>query len=212
VPAVRVPKVDALVSLEHRAMSRAAYSLVELLVCVSLALLVCGAGAPALFAARDVVLADGAARFLAGELHGARMEALKRRANVAVRFEADGDDFLLAIYLDGNGNGVRATDIASGDDPLMRPRQLLGDQFAGVCFGFEAGVPDLDGADTTVNSDPIRVGRSRMLSFSPNGTSTSGSVYLHGRGPHQLAVRVLGGTGRVRSLGFDFGAGEWRPR
>jgi type II secretory pathway pseudopilin PulG len=193
-------------------MSRAAYSLVELLVCLSLVLFGFGAGAPALLAARNVVLADGAAHWLASQLHGARVEALKRRANVAVRFEADGDDFLLATYLDGNGNGVRAADITSGEDTLVRPRQALGDHFAGVCFGFEGGVPDIDGGDTTTNPDPIRVGRSRMLSFSPNGTSTSGTVYLRGRGQRQLAVRVLGGTGRVRSLAFDFGAREWQPR
>jgi hypothetical protein len=192
--------------------SHAAYSLVELLICLSLVILVCGAGAPALLAARDGILADGAAEFLVGELHGARMEALKRRASVAIRFEPAGDEFLMAVYLDGNGNGVRAADIASGDDPLLRPRLLLGDQFPGVRFGFDAGVPDVDGEDTTANPDPIRVGRSRMLSFSPLGTSSSGTVYLRGRGPHQLAVRVLGGTGRVRSLDFDFGARKWQSR
>ena len=193
-------------------MSRGGYSLVELLVCLALALLVCGAAAPALLAARDGVLADGATEYLVSELHGARVDALKLRANVAVRFESDGADFLMAIYLDGNGNGVRAADIASGDDPLMRPRQSLHDQFADVHFGFEPGVPDVDGGDTTADPDPIRVGRSRMVSFSPTGTSTSGTVYLHGRGPHQLAVRVLGGTGRVRSMDFDFGARKWLPR
>jgi type II secretory pathway pseudopilin PulG len=194
------------------AMSRGAYSLVELLVCLALALLVCGAGAPGLMAARDGVLANGAAELLVRELHGARIEALKLRANVAIRFEPDGADFLLAVYRDGNGNGVRAADIASGDDPLLRPRQSLCDQFAGVHFGFEPGVPDVDGGDTTADPDPIRVGRSRMLSFSPTGTSTSGTVYLRGPGPHQLAVRVLGGTGRVRSMNFDFGARKWQSR
>jgi hypothetical protein len=198
--------------VENRPVSHRAYSLVELLVCLSLALLVCGAGAPALLAARSGILADGAAAFLASELHGARMDALKRGSNVGIRFEADGDDFLLAVYLDGNGNGIRAADIASGDDPLLRPRYALRDQFAGVRFGFEAGVPDIDGGDTAANPDPIRVGRSRLLSFSPTGTSTSGTVYLHGRGPHQLAVRVLGGTGRIRTLDFDFGGRTWRPR
>jgi hypothetical protein len=174
-------------------------------------LLVCGAGAPALLTARDGILADGVAEFLAGQLHGARMEALKRRSNVAIRFEADGDDFLVAVYLDGNANGVRAADITRGDDPLMRPRQAFRQQFAGVRFGFEAGVPDIDGGDTAANPDPIRVVLSRMLSFSPTGTSSSGTVYLRGRGPHQLAVRVLGGTGPVLSLDFDFGARKWQP-
>jgi type II secretory pathway pseudopilin PulG len=193
-------------------MSRAAYSMLELLVCLSLVLIASGAGAPALLAARDGIRADGAADFLVSQLHGARMEALKRRAHVAVRFEADGDDFLLAWYLDGNGNGVRATDIASGTDVLLRPREPLRDHFAGVRFGFEDGVPDMDGTAALDNRDPIRVGRSRMLSFSPTGTSSTGTVYLHGRGRRQLAVRVLGATGRIRTLGFDFGTRTWLPR
>jgi hypothetical protein len=193
-------------------MSRAAYSVLELLVCLSLAVLLCSLGAPALLAARDGVLADGAAHFLASQLHGARMEALRRRAYVAIRFEADGDDYLLATYVDGNANGVRAVDITNGVDVLLRPREPLRQQFAGVHFGFEDGVPDVDGADTLEDQDPIRVGRSRMLSFSPTGTSSSGTVYLHSRGRRQLAVRVLGATGRIRCLGFDFGARTWQSR
>jgi hypothetical protein len=193
-------------------MSRAAYSVLELLICLSLALLICGASAPVLLAARDGILADAAAGFLVSQLHGARMEALKRRAHVAIRFEPDGDDYLLAVYVDGNANGVRATDISAGIDALLRPREPLRQQFVGVGFGFEDGVPDVDGVDTGYNADPIRVGRSRMLSFSPTGTSSTGTVYLHGRGRHQLAVRVLGGTGRIRCLGFDFGARTWQPR
>jgi len=190
-------------------MPRTGYSVLELMVCVSLATLVVAAGTPAVLASREAVLADGAADYLARQLHDARMEALRRRASVAIRFEADGDDFLMATYVDGNGNGVRAADISSGDDPLVRPRWLLRDQFAGVGFGFEAGVPDADGGDTSSDPDPIRVGRSRMLSFSPTGTSSSGTVYLRGRGAHQLAVRVLGGTGRIRSYDFDFGSWKW---
>jgi hypothetical protein len=193
-------------------MARPGYSVLELLVCISLATLAVAAGTPTVLATREAVLSDGAADYVARALHAARMEALKRRASVAVRFEADGGDFVMATYVDGNGNGVRAADISSGDDPLVRPRWRLGDQFAGVGFGFEAGVPDVDGGDTSSNPDPIRAGRSRMLSFSPTGTSSSGTVYLHGRGAHQLAVRVLGGTGRIRSYDFDFGSWKWVVR
>jgi hypothetical protein len=190
-------------------MPRPGYSVLELLICISLATLAVAAGTPTVLATREAVLSDGATDYVARTLHAARMEALKRRVSVAVRFEADGGDVVMATYVDGNGNGVRAADISSGDDPLVRPRWRLRDQFAGVGFGFEAGVPDVDGGDTSSNPDPIRAGRSRMLSFSPTGTSSSGTVYLHGRGAHQLAVRVLGGTGRIRSYDFDFGSWKW---
>ncbi len=189
-----------------------AYSVLELLVGLSLVTLLCGVGMPALLAARDDLRADGAADLLVSQFHGARLEALRRNAQVAVRFEADGADYLLAVYVDGNGNGVRAADIAGGADTLLRPRERLSQHFPGMRFGFEAGVPDIDGVSSAENPDPIRLGRSRMASFSPSGTSSSGTVYMCGDGHRQLAVRVLGGTGRIRSLLFNAGTGTWEAR
>jgi type II secretory pathway pseudopilin PulG len=193
-------------------MCRAAYTLIELMLCLGLVVVLGAATTPGLVAARDAVRADGAADYLAALLHGARMEALKRRAHVAVRFEAEDGGYALALYVDGDGNGVRTVDIESGMDALLRPRERLHEQFGGVSFGFDPDVPDADGNPAGADADPIRVGRSRLLSFSPTGTSSTGTVYLHGRGRRQLAVRVLGGTGRIRGLWFDHGAGQWQPR
>jgi type II secretory pathway pseudopilin PulG len=192
-------------------MSRA-YSLVELLVVVALALLICGAGMPALLAARDDARADGAVDFLVGELRQARMEALRRNAQVAVRFEPVEADYRLVLYVDGNGNGVRSADIAAGADRLLRTRGFLADQFPGARFGIDGDAVDLDGVPSVENPSPVRFGTSRMVSFSPTGTSSSGSVYVVGRGRRQLAVRVLGGTGRVRSFLYNFGARTWSSR
>ena len=193
-------------------MSRAAYSLVELLACLSLALILTGAGAPMLFIARDSARASGAADYLVAQIHVARLEALKRCAHVALRFEPDAGDYRIAMYVDGNGNGVRATDITDGVDRPLRPPERLDDRFAGVSFGFEDNVPEVESGTARENSDPVKVGRSRMISFGPTGTASTGTVYLRGRGRYQFAVRVLGVTGRVRCLSFDFGAGQWQPR
>ncbi len=193
-------------------MSRSAYTLIELLLCLGLVVVLGAVAAPGLLAARDSVRADGAADYLVALLHGARLEALKRRAFVAIRFETDMVGHTLATYIDGDGNGVRAADITSGVDTPLRPPERLDQQFPNVTFGFENGVPDADGNPVGADGDPIRVGRSRMLSFSPLGTSSTGTVYLRGRGRRQLAVRVLGGTGRIRSLWFDFTAGQWVQR
>lgn len=193
-------------------MSGAAYTLIELLLCLGLIAVLGVVSTPGLLAARDTVLADSAADYVGGLLHGARMEALKRRAYVAVRFEADGAGVVIAAYVDGNGNGVRSADITSGADTLLRPRERLEHRFTNVTFGFETGVPDADGNAVGAGADPIKVGSSRMLSFSPIGTSSTGTVYLRGHGRRQLAVRVLGATGRVRTLWFDFGGWQWLAR
>ena len=192
-------------------MVRAGYSLLEVLVSLSLSLILAAAATPTALAARDSVRATAAADHVAAVLHRARTEALKRNANVAVRFEADGDFTRYAMYVDGNGNGVRTTEIAAGVDGVLQGGERLEQHFPGVGFGLVAGVPSVDG-EGLGDADPIRVGRSRMISFSPGGTCTPGTVYVLGRGRQQLAVRVLGATGRVRTLQFDFAASAWRPR
>jgi hypothetical protein len=49
--------------------------------------------------------------------------------------------------------------------------------------------------------DPLRIGNTSMLTFSPLGSATSGTLYVAGliRGP-QMAIRVFGATGRVRGV------------
>ena len=190
---------------------RRGYSLVEVLAAVTLLTIAAGAATASLLPARDAVRTSGAARWLAAELHRARMEALKRHANVAVRFEPGGDDYRLVWYVDGNGNGVRTAEIDAATDVRLGPDSTLAHQFPGVRFGLADGVTTLDGDDGT-GEEPVRVGRSRMVSFSPVGSSTSGTVYLLGRGPRQYAVRVLGPTGRIRTLEFVFATRAWEPR
>ena len=187
------------------------YSLVELLVCLALSLTLAGLAAPAVLGARDIVRAASAGDHLAAVLQRARTEALKRNAHVAVRFEADGSSFRYALYVDGNGDGVRTVQIASGLDRQLQAPERVEQHFPGVQFGLAEGVPAVDG-EGAGDRDPIRVGRSRMISFSPAGTCTPGTVYLLGRGHQQLAVRALGATGRIRTLHFNFAEAAWRAR
>ncbi len=58
-------------------------------------------------------------------------------------------------------------------------------------------------------ANPIRFGRSAMVSFSPLGTATPGTFYLAAEGM-QAGVRVTGGTARVRVMVWRGGA--WRER
>ena len=58
----------------------------------------------------------------------------------------------------------------------------------------------------------MRIGRSRILTFTPIGTATSGTLYLRGRGSIQFAVRVLGATGRTRVLRYDARLRKWVAR
>ena len=81
--------------------------------------------------------------------------------------------------------------------------------FPGVSFGFEPNATLIDGTSVVEGADPIRFGATDLVSFSPIGTATSGSAYLHGSGGWQYAVVVLGATARSRTTQFDRMASAW---
>lgn len=191
-------------------MRSSGYSLLEAMLTLAILLTLAGMATPAFLNARDDARARSAADHVASLLHLARAEALKRHVNVALRFEPDAADFRYAMYVDGNGNGVRTADIDGGVDGVIRPSERIGQQCPGVRFALDEQASAIDEDGTT--TDPVHVGRSRMVSFSPLGASTSGTVYLLGRGRRQFAVRVLGPTGRIRLFEYNFSAAEWRAR
>jgi type II secretory pathway pseudopilin PulG len=189
---------------------RRGYTLIELLFLVSVVATVTAVAIPATRDAIDELRTAIAARSISARLMYARIDAVRRSAAVALRFEPAGDDYRVTTVLDGNDNGVRTADIQSGIDVPLTMAGRLRDQFPGIQFGVLPGVPDADGNPTT-DADGVRIGTARILTMSPDGTATAGTLYLHGR-RSQFAVRVLGATGRVRVLQFHHGTRTWRTR
>ncbi len=182
----------------------------EVALAVGLAALVAVVGVPVLSQVTSDVRTLSAARYLATRVQSARLEAARRGVQVALRFEPHPDGLRFRIYVDGNGDGVRHADIARGIDWPLGPSDALRDHFGDADLRVALPAPGIDGgAAVPLGSDPVRFGANALLSWSPLGSSTSGTAYVAGpRGP-QLAVRVFGVTGRVRVLRFDPGAGRW---
>jgi len=130
------------------------------------------------------------ARYVAARLVRARALAVSRGAAVAVQFEGDDSQTDLSSFADGNRNGVSSRDIAAGLDPRLDGPVRLSSLFPGVVTDFEANAP-------------------RLFSFSPDGTSTTGTVYLASRDGTRFAVRVLGTTARVRVERYVAPSGLW---
>jgi hypothetical protein len=129
---------------------------------------------------------------------------------VATRFDP-ADIGRMRSYADGDGDGVLEADITAGIDYPTGPETRLADHFGTAALRIAFDVPDPGGGGTLLaGSDPIRLGASNLLSFSPFGTATSGTIYLSSADDTQLCVRVLGTTGRVRVLWFDRRSLEWR--
>ena len=119
--------------------------------------------------ALDELRTAGATRYLASRLQRARMEALARNADVALRFTADGSSFAYAMYADGNRNGVRSVDIQRGLDRRVSSEERLRDQFPAVDFGNSPGLPPVDVSSGSPGSDPIRLGAGNMATFTEIG-------------------------------------------
>jgi type II secretory pathway pseudopilin PulG len=189
--------------------SGAGYSLADLLVALALLGTTAAVAIPETLQAADAWRTRGAAFFMGSRVALTRMQALQRQANVGLRFTVEDTGYAMRPYADGNGNGVRAVDITSGIDQPILPPERLDQLFPGTRFGFIDGATLIDGTPVAPGTDPIRFGVTGMLTFSPLGSSTPGSVYIRGRGRAQYAVVVLGATGRSRVLRFDVAARQW---
>jgi type II secretory pathway pseudopilin PulG len=190
----------------------AGWSLVELIVVIGVSLVV-GALAAAAFAPLGAAArAMGAARALAAQIQRERLEAARTGRVCGLHFVADGSGIGFMRVVDGNGNGLRSTEIADGTDPVRGPRQRLSDTFAGVRLAIVDTLPAIDGGpDLVAGADPVRLGSS-ILALSPAGSATSGTLYLASADRRQFAVRVLGATGRVRVYEFHRASERWVPR
>ena len=152
------------------------------------------------------------AQYLSGQLQRARLESLKRARPVAVRVDVIGERTQLRLFEDRNGNGVLQRDIDRGIDLPLTPMEWLDDQARDVSLRINQDVTDVSGVVTfEPGDDPLRIGNTLLLTFSPVGSATSGTLYVAAhRGP-QMAIRVFGATGRVRVLMFDARTRQWHP-
>ncbi len=182
-------------------------TLYALVLCVTMAAIAAPVVGGSLDRERTIV----GTQYLAGQLQRARLESLKQGRSVAVRLEIVEQRARLQLFVDGNGNGVSQQEIDRAIDPPLAPPEFLDDRSRDVSLRVNQRIVDVSGAGAIApGDDPLRIGNTALLAFSPLGGATSGTLYVAAhRGP-QMAIRVFGGTGRVRVLMFDAQARQWR--
>ena len=183
------------------------FTVIELLFAIALGIVLSALALPIGADALDDMRARAAARYVSGRIATARLGAINRSQATGLRFLASSPDYQFSTYVDGNGNGLRTADILAGVDAPLGPPRQLGSDFRRVHFGLGIGIPDVDGVRNT-SADGVRIGTARMLTVSPDGTATSGTLYVQGTRA-QYAVRVLGATGRTRVLKYEPGSRSW---
>ena len=187
-------------------------ALVDIVAALALILVVTAMAVPVIGGTLDRDHTIVGAQHLAGQLQRARMESLKRSVAVAVRLEIVGDRATARLYVDGNGNGVLQREIDRGTDPPLAGVEWLDAHARDVSLRVNQSVTDAGGSGSLEpGSDPLRIGRTALVTFSPVGSSSSGTLYVAAhRGP-QMAIRVYGASGRVRVLMFDARTRQWHP-
>ncbi|PWT91239.1 MAG: hypothetical protein C5B54_05670 [Acidobacteria bacterium] len=168
------------------------FSLLETLVVLALiGLMLLFAGINLFSTARQSEFEEFARKVYA-DLEQCRWKSWNERVYAGAVFKAQSRGFSVSYYLDGNGNGIRTADIDKQKDILYRGPLLLQEASGDI------GVGTLDG------SDPVRFGRSDILSFSPNGDSSSGTLYLVCRSQKQMySIVIYGPTARMTLWKFS---------
>jgi hypothetical protein len=182
-------------------------ALLEVLLAAAFLVSLAGLAVPLTARAADSARGRSAASFVAARLRLARAQAVSTHQATALVFQQEGGRWVFRRCRDGNGNGVRSSEIADGRDTCAQPAEDLGHQFPGAALGLGPGIPDVDGG--TGESSAVRFGRSAMASCTPVGHCTPGTVYVRSDGGEQFAVRVSGVAGRTRLLRFDTGDRRW---
>src|SRR5205823_10155136 len=157
------------------------YTFVELAVVTALIVTISAVAMPSLLVTIDDARAVGATWYLSTRLQRARMEAIMRSADVGFRITQTPDGYAFAVYVDGNHDGLRTAEILRGVDREIMATERLADNFAGVDFGILPGLPPVDPRGPTPGSDPVKLGPGSILTFTPVGTATTGSLYILGR-------------------------------
>jgi prepilin-type N-terminal cleavage/methylation domain-containing protein len=185
------------------------YSLVEMLVIVTIIAVVSAVAFPVFRALTAETHLLAAGQSFRTEFRHAYSLAVRNGVYTAIRFERGEDGAHYAVYVDGNGNGVRSAEIVRGTDRLVAGPFPLTARAPGVSVGINPGTPAPPPDSGLLEGDAIRFGSSDILSFSPLGTATPGTFYLAGD-TAQAAVRVTGGSARVRLMVWR--GGRWRER
>lgn len=171
------------------------------------------AGIPSLDDARRGAAMTRSIAQVQGLLVRCRAVAVLRSRPCAVVFDRQVDGgWLCRVAEDGDGDGVRRIDIASGTDPVVEPAVVIAAGGVGPGILEDISVPDPSGRGTLGGDlgDPIRAGRGNIITFSSRGTASPSSVYFSDGSRRMVVLRIYGGTGRINRLSWQRGWSKWK--
>lgn len=191
-------------------MRKRGFTLIELLIAIAIIGLTTAIAVPQWQSFRRRAAVGAAAGEIRSIFRVVRSRAITRGANAGVKFTRGPYDWQYTIYDDGDGDGVRNDDIQKGiDRRVSGPLYVIrGRELAAISIPASVRV-DPDGAAMPSGASPVQFGSSTICSFSPIGESTPGTIYLADAAGLAYAVRVFGGSARVRMLRYNAQRRRW---
>jgi prepilin-type N-terminal cleavage/methylation domain-containing protein len=178
------------------------YTLVELVAVLAILAMAVAVALPAAAMLRDGGRAAAGARTMATLLSSQRWKSVAGHRVRGLQFRNGASGWSWREVADGNGNGLRTAEIARGVDPVLTPDDALGRRVDGVTIGIPPGGPYPEappGTETlSAGDDPVRFGRSTLVSFGPEGSASSGTIYVTDGRRGLFAVVLYGPTARLR--------------
>ena len=138
---------------------------------------------------------EGAADELAMLVTALRVRSAGAGVAYGVRFRADPPHLEWDVLRDGDGDGIRSDDVRRGVDPIVAGPHVLSRKYRGVTVGLPPGLRPPTGG--VLPTDGVAFGRADILSVHPQGTTSSGSIYLCDARGRCAAVRLHGVSGRI---------------
>lgn len=185
----------------------AGVTLVEVVMALTIVVLLASLVVPATAEVIDASRARQAAGLMASRFRLARLQAVASTRAVALVFDQIGGQWTFRLCADGNANGVLRTDLTAGTDRCTEGPYEVAHLVPGMTIGVDPGLPDPAGGPGS--GDPVRFGTSDILSFSPAGTCTAGTLFLQSKNGTQYAVRISNVTARTRMLRWEAGLRQW---
>jgi prepilin-type N-terminal cleavage/methylation domain-containing protein len=192
---------------------RSGISLLELIVAVAIIGLIALCTVPAFASYRRRASMISQAVELRGIFRAVRSRAITRSRHAGVKFTRVGNVWAYSLYDDGDGDGIRSDDIASGVDRRYAGPSVLMPQFniAGIAL-LSTTIRDPDGDPLLPTASAVQFNRSTLCSFAPSGSGTPGTIYISDGAGQLFAVRVLGASGRVRMLRYEAARRRWEQQ
>ena len=189
------------------------FSLAEILVVVVLLALTILAVVPAAAGMLSGSRTAAAARHVALTFQALRFKSVATNRAHGLLFEQDVTGWLWYEVQDGNGNGLRTAEVRRGIDRVLSGPHRLEERISRVTLGFPdtgpiPAIPPRGGAIDALD-DPIKFGNTDLVSFSPLGRSSSGTVYLTDGRLGLYGIVLFGPTARVRVWRYAVARRSW---